>query len=113
MWSRSDTGRTSSGAYVNLETCSGDETGFLLIPLPPQTRLHAVQRSEDAVGSRIDVDRRHVAPGDHAVGVDHEQRPFAGALSIPVHAVGARQLSLGLEVGEQGELDPVVLRKRT
>ena len=38
-----------------------------------------LERVEDAVGARVDADRRHVAPGDAPLGVDHEQRALAAA----------------------------------
>jgi hypothetical protein len=66
----------------------------------------------DAVGPGVDPDRRDVAPAHDAVAVDHEQGALAGAVLLAVDAVGLRDLALGLEVGEQREVEVAVLRER-
>src|SRR5581483_8625177 len=44
-----------------------------------------------------------------AFGVDNVQGPFAHAFLLPVGAVPARHFALGLEVGEQGELQLAIV----
>src|SRR4029077_9749836 len=67
---------------------------------------------EDSVGPGVDPDRRDVAPAHDAFAVDHEQGALAGAVLLAVDAVGPRDRALGLEVGEQREVEGPVLRKR-
>ena len=45
------------------------------------------QRLEDSVGAWVDGDRRAVAPPDHALLVDHEQRALATPVGLAVGSV--------------------------
>ena len=67
---------------------------------------------EDAVGAGIDADRREIAPEDHAFAIDDEQRAFRHAFAFAVGAVAPRHRALGLEIGEQREVQPAVLGVR-
>src|SRR4051794_17709019 len=91
-WSRSVTGTRSLGM------------GSLL------PRSEGLERLEDAVGARVDADRRGVAPRDRAIVIEDEQRARRGALIVVVGAVAPCNLSLRLEVGQQREPQPAILR---
>src|SRR5215218_10741202 len=67
-------------------------------------RGEILERVEDAVGARVHVRGRDVAPVDRAVTVDHEEGPLARPLARVVDAVRARYLTLGLEVCEEREV---------
>ena len=73
---------------------------------------HAVQRVEDAVRARVDGERGAEAPGDHALLVDDKQGPLGDALALTIGAVGSRHLALGLEIGEEWEMQVAILRER-
>lgn len=75
------------------------------------TFVHFFQRPEDAVGARIDADRRNISPANHAFLIDDEQGPFAHPFPGPIYAIVARNLALGLEVGQQRKPVAAVLAK--
>src|SRR5262249_22669745 len=50
-----------------------------------------------------------VGPGDEAVLVDEDEGAVGDAGTVDVGAVGAGDLALRLEVGEQGRVDPQLL----
>src|SRR5260370_34362893 len=92
MWSRSVTGMRSLDMTVLL------------------SRLERVECLEDAVGTGIDAARRDVAPRDHAVAIDDEQRARGRACGLVVCTVAPRDLTLRLEVREQREVQLVIPR---
>src|SRR4029079_10529305 len=63
-----------------------------------------LERVEDAVGTRIDRDRRAIAPGDHAVAVDDEEGALGNTFLVAVGAIALRYLALGMEICKQREM---------
>jgi hypothetical protein len=59
-----------------------------------------LEGGEDAVGARIDLDRRHMAPEDTAVAVKDEQRAFGRPDVVAVDVEAPADLALGVKVGE-------------
>src|SRR3989441_1447252 len=72
-----------------------------------------VEGTQDAVGAGVDPDGRDVAPADDPVTVDDEQRSLAEPVAVAIHAVAARHRPLGLEVGEQGEVQVALAGERS
>src|SRR5579862_4597949 len=67
-----------------------------------------VQCLENACRARIDVDRRDIAIADHAVTIEHEERPFANTFLFAVYAILSGDLPLGLEIRQQREVKATV-----
>src|SRR5689334_8346644 len=73
--------------------------------------VQSLERIENAFGARVDGDRRAIAPEDHAVAVEHEQRALGDALLLAVSTVGARHGALRLEIRKQRKVKPPILRE--
>src|SRR5262245_26166246 len=69
------------------------------------------QRVENSFGAWIDADRRTIAPEDQSILVDDEQRAFAVTILSAVGSVFLGDSTFGLEVGQQWEMQPTILRK--
>src|SRR5262245_44309495 len=65
---------------------------------------HFLQCVENPIGAGIDGNRRTVAPEDHSVAVDDEQRPFANTLAFAIRAVGLCGGTLWVKIGQQREV---------
>jgi hypothetical protein len=88
---------------------SADVTGTFNMAKAVHHLWEFLQRIENAVGARIDGDRREVAPEDDALPVDDEQGTLANSFSFPISSIGACDLSLRVEVREQREVQMTVL----
>ena len=91
-----------------------DREGKDRLPLGPahvvsSSSVQLLQRAEDAVGAGVHPDRGDVAPPDHTVRVDNEERPLARPGDVAVDAVGACDVALRLEIGEQREVQVAIL----
>src|ERR1700704_4184960 len=82
-----------------------DRSSFLM-----RLSRQPLQRIEDAVGTRIDGDRRAVAPEHKPVPVDHEEGALTHAVTGAVSTVFPGDRPFPLEVGKQRKMDVVVLR---
>ena len=94
------TGASSGPARWSASETGGSQTAHRASE-PAPDRL---ERRENAVGPRIDADRRDERPTDDALRVDDEQRPLALPFPGAVDAVPAGDLALGLEIRKQGEV---------
>src|SRR5258708_36702908 len=56
---------------------------------------------ENAVGARIDTDRRQITPLNDAVLIQNEQGPLANSFLVAIRPVRTRNHSFWLEIGEQ------------
>src|SRR5262249_31380497 len=65
---------------------------------PAALGCQRLERGKYSIRSRIDVDRRDVAPVDGPRCVEDKQRALGDALAPAVDAVAASHASLGLEV---------------
>src|SRR5271165_1222754 len=79
--------------------------GFFLRGLLRQ----AFKRRENAVSTWVHPERGNEAPVHRALGRDDEERPFANAIFRAVDAIGACDLALRLEVGEERKVKIPVL----
>src|SRR4051794_12171967 len=68
------------------------------------------QSAKNPVGAGVYPFRRDVRPANDSIGVDHEQRSLAVARLIVIHTVLSRHGALGLEVGQQWEMQFSVSR---
>jgi hypothetical protein len=75
-------------------------------------RDESLQGGQYPVGPRVYTDRRHIAPTNDSLSVDNEKGSFAEAVLGAIYAVTASHSPLGLKVGQQGEPQLAIVRKR-
>src|SRR3979490_2794878 len=70
----------------------------------------AFEGVENAIGTRVDGDRRQITPKNDPVSVDHEEGSFAHPVLLAIGPVFLCDRSLGMEIRKQREMDMVVSR---
>lgn len=78
-----------------------------LISIPYLFR-QVLESLKNAVGTRVDGDRRAITPGDNAIFVDDEKRAFGSAIGIAIGAIELGDRPFRLEIGEQREMEMAV-----
>src|ERR1700685_1666591 len=75
-------------------------------------RRERFQCVEDSVGARIDAERGQVAPANHPLRIDHEERALGYAVAVAIGAILPRDAALGLEIRQQREMQLAIARER-
>jgi len=73
--------------------------------------VQQVGAHHDTGGTGVHAHRRQIAPADHAVAVDHEQRAPGDAGLLVIDAIRTRDLALWFEVGQQREVELALARQ--
>src|ERR1700722_1585093 len=100
-----------TGAFAGPWIWSCCVTGTFNVPIGNSLFRQSFQCVQDTVGAGIDRDWRAIAPEDHALAIDNEQRTFADALRFPVRAILLSRRTFRMEIGQEREVQSAILGK--